>query len=53
VDSVPWRTFRLGPDDLRYWSSSTGAFDQDTEAFDVRVGSDSTAKLQGGFTVVQ
>jgi beta-glucosidase len=46
-------TFRLGPDELRYWSSSAGAWVQDTEAFDVWVGSDSTARLQGGFKVVR
>jgi beta-glucosidase len=46
-------TFRLGPDDLRYWSSSAKAWVQDTEAFDVYVGADSTAKLAAAFTVVR
>jgi beta-glucosidase len=46
-------TFRLGPDELRYWSTSAKAWVQDTEAFDVWVGSDSTATLGAGFTVTR
>ena len=46
-------TFRLGPDELRYWSTSAKGWVQDAEAFDVWVGSDSTAKLSAGFTVVR
>jgi beta-glucosidase len=46
-------TFRLGPDELRYWSTSAKAWVQDAEAFDVWVGADSTAKLSGGFAVVR
>ena len=46
-------TFKLGPDELRYWSSAARAWVQDAEAFDVFVGADSTAKLSGEFTVVR
>jgi beta-glucosidase len=46
-------TFRLGPDELRYWSTAAKAWIQDAEAFDVWVGSDSTAKLNAGFSVVR
>lgn len=46
-------TFRLGPDELRYWSTAAKAWIQDTEAFDVWVGSDSTATLSAGFAVVR
>jgi len=46
-------TFKLGPDELRYWSTAAKAWVQDAEAFDVWVGSDSTAKLGAGFTVVR
>jgi beta-glucosidase len=46
-------TFRLGPDELKYWSTAAKAWIQDTEAFDVFVGSDSTATLTAGFTVVR
>jgi beta-glucosidase len=45
-------TFHLGPDELRYWSTSAKGWVQDAEAFDVWVGADSTAKLGAGFTVV-
>ena len=46
-------TFHLGPDELRYWSTSAKGWVQDAEAFDVWVGADSTAKLSAGFTVVR
>jgi beta-glucosidase len=46
-------TFRLGPDELRYWSTSARGWVQDAAAFDVWVGADSTATLGGGFTVVR
>lgn len=46
-------TFRLGPDELRYWSTAAKAWIQDAEAFDVWVGSDSTATLKAGFSVVR
>jgi beta-glucosidase len=46
-------SFRLGPNELRYWSTSARAWVQDTEAFDVWVGSDSTASLKAGFAVVR
>jgi len=45
-------TFPLGPDELRYWSTSQRKWVQDTEAFDVWVGADSTATLHADLTVV-
>jgi beta-glucosidase len=45
-------TFSLGPDELRYWSTSRGKWVQDAEAFDVWVGADSTATLHAELTVV-
>ncbi len=44
-------TFQLGPDELRYWSTSAGGWVQDAAAFDLWVGSDSRATLQAGFEV--
>jgi len=46
-------TFTLGPDELRYWSTSAGEWGQDAAAFDVWAGTDSTATLHGEFTVVE
>jgi beta-glucosidase len=46
-------TFHLGPDELRYWSTSAKGWVQDAEAFDLWVGADSTATLKAGFTVVR
>jgi beta-glucosidase len=46
-------TFQLGPDELTYWSTSAGKWVQDAEAFDVWVGSDSTASLHAEFAVVK
>ncbi|MEZ4709579.1 MAG: beta-glucosidase BglX [Caldilineaceae bacterium] len=45
-------TFSLGPDELRYWSTNAGDWIQDAAAFDVWVGSDSTATLHAEFEVV-
>jgi len=45
-------TFPLGPDELRYWSTSQRKWVQDTEAFDVWVGADSAATLHADLTVV-
>lgn len=45
-------TFTLGPSELRYWSTRAGTWVQDTEAFDVWVGADSTAALHDGFEVI-
>jgi beta-glucosidase len=44
--------FTLGPDELRYWSTSQGKWVQDAAAFDVWVGSDSTANLHAELQVV-
>jgi beta-glucosidase len=46
-------TFKLGPDELRYWSTNAKTWVQDTEAFDIYVGADSAATLKGGFAVVR
>jgi beta-glucosidase len=45
-------SFSLGPDELRYWSSSQRRWVQDAEAFDVWVGANSTATLHADLTVV-
>jgi beta-glucosidase len=45
-------TFTLGPDELRYWSTSRGKWVQDAAAFDLFVGSDSTASLHASFEVM-
>jgi beta-glucosidase len=45
-------TFPLGPDELRYWSTSQRRWVQDTEAFDVWAGADSTATLHADMQVV-
>ena len=45
-------TFMLGPAELGYWSTNAGKWVQDAEAFDVWVGSDSTATLHAEFVVV-
>ena len=45
-------SFKLGPDELRYWSTSAGKWVQDAAIFDLWVGADSTATLQDGFEVI-
>ena len=44
--------FKLGPEELGYWSTSAGRWLQDEAVFDVWAGSDSTAKQQAFLTVV-
>lgn len=44
-------TFALGPDELRYWSTTERKWVQEAESFDVWVGADSTATLVGELTV--
>ena len=46
-------SFELGPDQLKYWSTSAGAWIQDAAPFDVWVGSDSRATLHAEFEVVR
>ena len=46
-------SFKLGPDELRYWSSIAKDWVQDAAEFDVWVGSDSQATLQAGFAVTE
>jgi beta-glucosidase len=45
--------FPLGPDELRYWSSFERKWVQEAEAFDVWVGSDSSATLHEDLAVVR
>jgi beta-glucosidase len=45
-------TFPLGPDELRYWSTSAKRWLQEAAAFDVWVGGDSTAALHADLSVV-
>ena len=45
-------TFPLGPDELRYWSTSQRKWVQDTEALDLWAGGDSNATLHADLTVV-
>ena len=46
-------SFILGPAELGYWSTNAGKWIQETEAFDVWVGADSTATLHTEFAVVR
>ena len=46
-------TFKLGPDELKYWSTNLGKWTQDAADFDVWVGGDSQASLHAEFSVVQ
>jgi len=45
--------FKLGPQELRYWSAAARDWVQETEQFDVWVGNDSTASLHAMFKVVR
>ncbi len=45
--------FKLGPDELRYWSAGARGWIQDAASFDVWVGNDSTASLHSTFSVTQ
>jgi len=44
--------FKLGPDELRYWSAAVKSWVQEAQA-DVSVGNDSTASLHSTFKVIQ
>ena len=46
-------TFTLGPDQLKHWSTNAGKWLQDAEAFDIWVGSDSSASLHADLTVIE
>jgi beta-glucosidase len=46
-------SFRLGPDELQYWSTSQGRWVQDPAEFDVWVGGDSTATAHAVFEVAK
>jgi beta-glucosidase len=43
--------FRLGPEELGYWSTSNGKWIQEAAAFDLWAGGDSTAALHADLTV--
>jgi beta-glucosidase len=43
--------FRLGPEELGYWSTSNGKWIQEAAAFDLWAGGDSTAPLHAHLTV--
>jgi beta-glucosidase len=43
--------FRLGPEELGYWSTSNGKWIQEAAAFDLWAGGDSTAQLHADLTV--
>jgi beta-glucosidase len=45
-------TFRLGPDELGYWSTNAGGWIQEAAAFDIWVGADSLATLHADLEVV-
>jgi beta-glucosidase len=45
--------FKLGPNELRYWSASARDWVQETETFDLWVGSDSSAATHSTFRVTQ
>jgi beta-glucosidase len=45
--------FRLGPNELQYWSSAARGWVQEAEVFDVWVGGDSSASLHSTFKVTQ
>jgi beta-glucosidase len=45
--------FKLGPDELRYWSAAAKGWVQDAENFDVWVGNDATAPLHSTLRVTQ
>ena len=45
--------FKLGPAELRYWSTATRDWVQEPEEFDVWVGNDSSASLHSTFRVVR
>jgi beta-glucosidase len=46
-------TFKLGPDELRYWSTNVGQWLQEAAAFDIWVGADSLATLHADLEVVE
>jgi beta-glucosidase len=43
--------FRLGPEELGYWSTSNGKWIQEAAAFDLWAGGDSTASLHADLTI--
>ena len=45
--------FKLGPEELRYWSAGARDWVQEAETFDVWVGNDSSASLHTTFRVTQ
>ncbi len=45
--------FKLGPDELQFWSPASKKWVVEPEQFDVWIGGDSTAKLHGEFRLTQ
>jgi len=45
--------FQLGPDELRYWSTTANAWIQDATDFDIWVGADSLAALHADLAVIE
>ena len=45
--------FKLGPEELRYWSAAARDWVQEAETFDVWVGNDSSASLHSTFRVMK
>ena len=45
--------FKLGIDELSYWSAAKKAWTEEPAAFDVWVGADSKASLHGSFRITQ
>jgi beta-glucosidase len=45
-------TFKLGADELTYWSTNANAWIQDPASFDLWAGSDSLASLHAEFEVM-
>jgi beta-glucosidase len=45
--------FKLGIDELSYWSAAKKAWTEEPAVFDVWVGGDSKASLHGSFKITQ
>jgi beta-glucosidase len=45
-------SFKLGPDELEYWSTNVSAYILEAETFDIWVGNDSNAELHTELEVI-
>jgi beta-glucosidase len=52
-DQTQTVSFKLGPDELRYWSTNAGQWLQEPAAFDIWVGGDSLATLHADLEVIE